>query len=186
MDIRPLTPNDLPLLIDLDGTIESSRYLHLDRTGERVSVSWKLEDRPLRERLIDANKVDDDLRFQLKQVTSGIEEGLALTIEDHGALVAMLLATTDAEKRLLKVVDVRVDFDWRRQGFASALTFHAIQHARDTEMRALLAETLTNNLPAALFLEKLGFELTGLDGRRRSNHDIVKESATLIWYLPLE
>jgi hypothetical protein len=48
------------------------------------------------------------------------------------------------------------------------------------------AESLTNNHPAGGLLAQCGFELSGIDIRRRTNHDLVKESATLIWYAALD
>jgi len=34
--------------------------------------------------------------------------------------------------------------------------------------------------------EKLDFELSGIDLRRHTNHDLVKERATLFWYATLD
>ena len=34
MDIRPATAADLDLLFDIDGTVESMQYLHLEQAGE--------------------------------------------------------------------------------------------------------------------------------------------------------
>ena len=42
------------------------------------------------------------------------------------------------------------------------------------------------DLPAARFLLKCGFDLTGLDASRFSNHDLVKERVTLHWYAALD
>jgi RimJ/RimL family protein N-acetyltransferase len=53
-------------------------------------------------------------------------------------------------------------------------------------MRAVAAETTTDNLPANRMMLKCGFEIGGIDTLRKSNHDLVKERATLFWYLPLE
>jgi hypothetical protein len=49
-------------------------------------------------------------------------------------------------------------------------------------MRAVRATSLTNNVPAAHFLAKAGFDLAGVDTHYRSNHDLVKETVTLFWY----
>jgi hypothetical protein len=46
MQIRPVRPTDLSGLDEIDGTIVSSEYLHLDRTGEGTDVAWKLAERP--------------------------------------------------------------------------------------------------------------------------------------------
>ena len=50
----------------------------------------------------------------------------------------------------------------------------------------MTAESTTDNVPAARFLLKCGFDLSGLDASRFSNHDLVKESVTLHWYAALD
>jgi GNAT superfamily N-acetyltransferase len=186
MQIRPARPEDLERLIDIDGTIESSVYLHLERGGEGLAANWRLEERPLREKLLDANAVDADRQFALKQLVGGIEEGVVLVAEHADQLVALAFAQPDPERQTLRVLDVRVDYDFRRQGLGSAMLFQIIAHAREAGHRAVTATTLTNNLPAAQFLAKAGFDLGGVDTHFRTNHDLVKEAVTLFWYAALD
>src|SRR5262245_6877322 len=61
MEIRPLTSADLRFLGDIDATIESTQYLHLERSGEGVTVNMRVESRPLREKKIISNPINDDL-----------------------------------------------------------------------------------------------------------------------------
>jgi len=185
MQIRPAVAADLDQLTDIDGTITSSNYLHLERTGEGLVQNWKLDERPLRSRLIEPNAIDDETRFSMKQVVNGIEDGLALVAEHEGVVVASLLAQLQPANSTLRLLDVRVDHDHRGQGLGSALLFQAIQQARDLGLRAISAQTKTNNVPAANFLLKRGFDLAGLDTHLHSNHDLVKESVTLFWYVAL-
>jgi RimJ/RimL family protein N-acetyltransferase len=186
MQIRPATPADALLLGDIDGTIESTRYLHLGRSGDDLTPAWQIEERPLREKLISANPLDDDASFVLRQITAGSEEGLALVAEHENLIVASLIAQPRANTGTLRLIDVRVDYDQRRQGLGFTLLCQAIQHARQLQLRAVSARTLTHNVPAAHFLLKLGFQLTGLDTPRQSNHDLVKESVTLFWHAALD
>src|SRR4051812_16528889 len=95
MEIRPVTPADLDDLAEIDGTIESASYLHLDRSGEGFGVSWKLSERPLREARILPNRLDNERLFAVKQVASGIEEGMALLAEHGGEKVALLVAQVE-------------------------------------------------------------------------------------------
>jgi len=74
----------------------------------------------------------------------------------------------------------------RRQGIGTAFIFQLIQVARDAGVRAVMAETKTNNLPIGRLLAKCAFQLAGVDTHRDSNHDLVKESATLLWYAALD
>jgi ribosomal protein S18 acetylase RimI-like enzyme len=186
MHIRPATAADLERLADIDGTVESSEYLHLDRSGEGLSVSWRLDLRPLRQKLIERNPIDDECRFVLKQIVSGAEEGLALVAEHEQTPVALAVAQVRPELRTVHLTDLRVDYDYRRQGIATVLVYQIIQYAREHELRAVSAETRTNNLPANRLLQKLAFEIAGIDTHRHSNHDMVKESATLFWYAALD
>ena len=186
MQIRPVTPADLDGLYDIDATIESSQYLHLDRAGEGLDVSWKLAERPLRERRTLPNRLDDDRRFLLKQIATGVDEGVVLVAEHDNAPVALLLAQVEPAYGTIRVHDLRVDYDQRRQGLATAMMYQVIATARERELRAVTAECATDNFPAAKFLLKCGFDLSGLDARRFSNHDLVKESVTLHWYAALD
>lgn len=183
MEIRPLRPADVDSrLYDIDGTVESAHYLHLDKSGEGLSVAWKVEERPLREKRTDPNRLDDDRLFLAKQIATGADEGLALLAEHEGLPAALLVAQPDVARGVLRVADVRVDFEQRRQGLGTVLMYQAITEARNRELRAVTAETRTDNVPAARFLMKLGFDLAGLDAQRYSNHDLVKEAVALYWY----
>jgi hypothetical protein len=95
MQIRTATAEDFDRLPDVDGTIESTRYLHVERSGEGLSATWAIDERPLRKKLIDNNAPDDERRFALRQVLTGIEEGVALAAEHEGELVALAVAQLD-------------------------------------------------------------------------------------------
>jgi ribosomal protein S18 acetylase RimI-like enzyme len=186
MQIRPATTSDLIFLAEIDGTIESADYLHLERNGEGLSLGWKLDLRPLRQKLIQSNALDDERKFLLKQVVSGADDGLVLVAEHDGAPVALALAQGRTSHGTMDLLDVRVDYELRRQGIATVLVYQVIQQAKDMGLRAVCAETRTNNLPANRMLQKLSFEIAGVDTHRHTNHDMVKESATIFWYAAMD
>lgn len=186
MEIRNAQPTDLNTLLEIDGTVESTQYLHVDRAGEGLETQWRLQERPLRERKVDRNRPTDEQQFLLKQVVQSIDDGIALLAEHDGQMVGLLLAQTQAEFGTLHVVDLRIDFDMRRQGLATAMMYQAIAEARQRSLRAVKVECDTSNVPANRLFAKLGFALAGIDTHRRSNHDLVKESAALFWYAALD
>ncbi len=186
MQIRRGTPADINGLPDIDGTIESMRYLHLDQANEGLTASWRLEERSLREKLIDPNRLTDETTFLLKQIMIGADEGVVLVAEHDDAPVAVLVAHLRPQRQTMHLVDLRIDYDYRRQGIGTAMLYQVIGDARKLELRAVSAQTRTNNVPAGQLLTKCGFELSGVDTRRHSNHDVVKEAATLFWYATLD
>src|SRR6478609_8185018 len=111
MEIRPVRPEDLQALADIDGTVESNEYLHLEQSGEGLTLSWRIEKRPLRQKLIQSNPISDENSFILKQISSGADEGLAIVAEHEGAPVAALLAWPDYSVGTLRILDLRVDYD---------------------------------------------------------------------------
>lgn len=185
MQIRPLRPDDLDLIDEIDATISADRYLFVERASEGLAGTFRVEERTHPATRIESNPIADDLRFTLKQVATGIEDGLAVVAEHGGVPIGAVLATRTPDGSVVELVDVRVDFDRRRDGLGSALVFQAINYGREGEARAVRAITSSNNQPVAALLAKLGFELAGLDTFRESNHDLVKERTSLVWYLPL-
>jgi ribosomal protein S18 acetylase RimI-like enzyme len=186
MEIRPATAPDYDWIRGIDGTIESTHYLHVHASGQGLAAGWRMEERPLRSKLIQTNPLDDESGFLLKQVVTGIDEGMALVCEHQGQVVAAVLAQLQPQSRILRIVDLRVDVDFRRQGLATALLYRCVQEAREKDLRAVAARSLTNNSPACHLLARTGFELAGLDCRLSSNHDLVKEAVTLFWYTSLD
>lgn len=186
MQIRPVVPADLECLRDIDGVVESTDYLHLEQSGEGMVLTWKLEKRPLREKLIESNPLNDDTHFAVKQIATGADEGLGLVAEHENLPVGLMIAQPRYEQGALEVIDLRIDYEHRREGLATAMVYQAINFARERELRAVMVQTRTNNFPASQFLLKSSFDLSGIDTKRLSNHDIVKEAATLIWYAALD
>lgn len=186
MQLRPVLPADLMLLEEIDGTIESRQYLHIERGGEGLAASWRIHERPLRERLVRSNPLDDERRLLLKMIATGADEGVALMAEHDGLPVALAAAIPDPSAGTLRLAELRVDFDLRRQGLASALLYAMISEAKVRGLRAVSVETTTDNFPAAQLLARCGFEIAGLDERRRTNHDLVKETVTVFWYASLD
>ncbi len=186
MQIRPATPADLDRLRDLDATVESTQLLFLERSGAGVTSAWRLEPRPLREKLIDPNALDDEQAFALRQIVTGTDEGVALVAEHEDQVVGLALAQTDPAHGTMRVLDVRIDYDVRRQGLGTVMAYQIVERARQQGLRAVVAETRANNFPANQFFQKLAFELSGFDASRHSNHDLVKETATLFWYAALD
>ena len=186
MRIRPVTSTDVELLREIDGTVESIDYLHMEQSGEGLSVGWRLEKRPLRQKLIQSNPMTDEAHFAAKQIAIGADDGFALVAEHDDAPVGLMIAQPRFDSGTFEIIDLRIDYDHRRQGLATAMIFQTIAAARERELRAVTIQTRTNNFPASQFLVKSSFDLAGIDTRRYSNHDVVKEVATLIWYASLD
>jgi GNAT superfamily N-acetyltransferase len=186
MEIRPMSAGDLLGVQDIDATVESAEYLHILREGEGLNSTWKIEPRRLSKARTHRNVLGDEAGFAVKQIVAGVEEGIALVAEHEDQIAGAAAALVDGAGQVLRLVDLRVDFEFRRQGLGSGLVFQLIQHAREKEMRAVSARTISDNFPAAEFLAKLNFELTGFDTHFHSNHDLLKDSVVLFWYLQLK
>ena len=112
--------------------------------------------RPLRSKLIEPNHLDSDLAGSIKNVINLIEDGIALLAEHDAQPLGLVVAQVRHETGVLEILDLRVDYDMRRQGIGSALLYEIIKLAREVEHRAIFARTLSNNLPVADFLLEIG------------------------------
>ena len=60
------------------------------------------------------------------------------------------------------ILDLAVHPDFRRQGIASALVSHVIEHLREEGVRFLYLEVRESNVPAIKMYGKFGFEEIGI------------------------
>jgi len=186
MQIRPVTSSDLNQLMEIDGTIETADFLFIEQSGQGADTRWSLQPRPLRQKRIAPNRLGEDRWFVIRQIVSGADEGLALLADHEQMPVALLAAQPRSDRNILQVLDLRVDYDFRRQGLGSALLYQVIQQAREKGLRAVAASADSNNIPAVQLLLKCGFDLCGLDTHRHSNHDLVKDAVSLFFYASLD
>ena len=130
-----MTTADLDGVKDIDATGESSQYLHIERTGEDLAISWNTQIRPLREKRLHRHALDDERAFALKQIVTGMDEGIALVTEHDGRRWPRRWERRTREAGIFRLIDLRVDFDFRRQGLASAMMFQMIRGARQRDLR---------------------------------------------------
>jgi len=186
MEIRPVMPADLNQLMEIDGTIETTDFLFIEQSGHGADTRWTLHPRPLRQKQTASNRLGEDQWFTIRQIVSGADEGMVLMADHQQLPVALMAAQPRSQRNILQILDLRVDYDFRRQGLGSALLFGVIQQAREKGHRAVAASADSNNIPAVQLLLKCGFELCGLDTHRHSNHDLVKETVSLFFYASLD
>ena len=176
-DPQPMTPADLEELIDLDATIEAAEAVHLDAgepgETEPLARSWRLDVRPLDEPRVEPNRLEaqgdsSELHFLYKQVAGGTMDGTAWILRVGGAPLATLLAMPRDGEQSLELMDVRVDYDERRQGFGSALICALLAKAREDEaVRGVTASVAGDNVPAQRLLSSLDFNLIGIESGSR-------------------
>jgi hypothetical protein len=68
----------------------------------------------------------------------------------------------------------------------TALIYRLIQQAASRRFAPSAAETLSQQPAGRRAAGQMRLRASGVDTRRRSNHDLVKEAVTLFWYAALD
>src|SRR4051812_27162371 len=92
MELRAMTSDDLQAFDEIDGTIEATNYLHVERSGEGMALTWKIEERPLRQKSNEPSRASDDVQFIARQIATGTDEGVAMVAEHDGQIVGAMIA----------------------------------------------------------------------------------------------
>lgn len=99
--------------------------------------------------------------------------------EEDGTLVAVLEVSPDLWNNRLRVTNLWVSDDRRRQGLGRKLVNHAKELAGIQRRRALVLETQTCNANAIDFYLSQGFTISGFDAFAYSNEDIERKEVRL-------
>jgi ribosomal protein S18 acetylase RimI-like enzyme len=87
-------------------------------------------------------------------------------------LVACIEIWREEWSKRLRVTELWVAEDYRRQGIGAALMSLAKQRARELHCRAVMLETQTNNEKAIAFYLSQGFSFFGFDRSAYGNRDV--------------
>ena len=79
----------------------------------------------------------------------------------------------------MRIWELLVKEEFRRNGIGTLLVDHAVKLSRKRRAKMLVVETQSCNVPAIDFYPKNGFELIGFDVAAYSNEDIKRKEVRL-------
>jgi ribosomal protein S18 acetylase RimI-like enzyme len=187
--IRTLKERDIPKLIDIRPGFRTDHILRLHRQGQGYEVSWKLVEVALSQ-VYDKGRGYDFDATERANIRARFLEGNGLwevveTLEDK-RIVGILDVELREWNNTAWIWNIMLDDSVRRHGLGSVLIQRTIDWARQNQVRAIMLETQTNNLPACRFYQKLGFELIGINEVFYTNQDTERDEIALFWAYRLE
>ena len=110
---------------------------------------------------------------------------LQLVVEENGRLIALLDSEIESWRRVLRVWNLLVDEEHRRQGIGTGLMHRAEEFGIKHHCRAISVEAQATNWPARGFYMKMGFEICGVDDHYYTNRDLERKEVALFLYREL-
>ena len=158
-------------LKEISSKYTSSHYY--DVSVRRGSEGWRIDL---------ARKASDETlnkNYRGKLFEDHVEEPRVFSAHVGNEEVGWIELGYDRWNNRMRVWELLVAEDFRKQGIGTLLMNHAILIARQKGARMLVLETQTNNATAIDFYLKFGFELIGLDTAAYSNDDVAKREVRL-------
>lgn len=118
-------------------------------------------------------------RFTDKLFQPYWENSKAWGIVQNGRLLAVIEIWPELWNNRLRVTELWVDEEYRRQGIGRSLMDIAKAQAKRKKRRAIVLETQSCNENAIAFYRAQGFTLIGFDACCYGNHDIDKREVRL-------
>lgn len=180
--IRGFRPSDADRLTEINPTFTSPTVLRVHKSGEGLEVSWRLEEVRLAEPY-DKGAAYDFGPEDVEEIATRARrpDCLVLVAEAAGRLVGLLDMEIIAWNNTGFLWNLRVDWAWRRQGLGRALFARGVAWAREQNLRAIVVETQTNNVPACRFYERVGCRLVGIRDEYYTNRDLETGEVALFW-----
>jgi ribosomal protein S18 acetylase RimI-like enzyme len=143
-------------------------------------LAWNLREVGLATPLVtryDRGSAEEWLESYLDE---GGTDGLAFLVAEESGVAVGLLACRRVEwNRTLWLLDIRVQESRRRGGVGSSLMRELKEYARTIDVRGVLVETQTTNMPAIRFYQRHGFAICGFNDHLYSNDDLQHQEVAL-------
>lgn len=186
MEYSPLEEAYLPRLREIRAEYVSDRYVRVVHArSEWCEAAIQLRGEELEEPFrsqgfsIVREKDVDEIKSRMGQ------QALQLVVQEDGRLIAFLDAEVESWRRVLKVWNLLVDEQYRRQGIGTTLLQRATEFATTNNCRAISVEAQATNWPALCFYTKMGFEICGVDDHFYTNRDLERKEVALFLYREL-
>lgn len=184
--IRRMTEDDIPRLVEIRPGFVSDSVLAVDRSGSGIEAGWRLVERSLPVPFDKGHDYDfdpterDNIRERFRR-----GDGLHLVAERDNHLVGILDMLPQEWNSTVFIWNIMLDQDVRGQGLGRDLFERGVNWARQQGYRALVLETQTNNVPACRFYARLGCRLEGIRDAYYTNEDIERGEVAIFWVYPL-
>ena len=185
MDFKPLEIDHIPRLADIRADYISEMCIRVSRTGESGEIGFSLNTESLREPFRSQGLSIVRQRDREEILSRMGAKSLQLVAQDNGRLVALLDAAVESWRRVLKVWNILVDQDCRRQGIGTELLRRASEFAEEKRCRAISLEAQATNWPALNFYLSAGFQVCGVDDHHYTNRDLERKEVALFLYREL-
>jgi len=164
----------LPTIIT--GYITAEMYVvHKEESEVETAVNLKLVPLSAPKTII-YDHLDEE---ELDRLANVVAEGISVGAFVGEQLVGVAIASAEAWNDSLRVWEFHVVEPFRQQGIGRQLMEEMVETAVAHNLRVIVCETQSSNVPAIRAYRKLGFELDAIDLSFYSNEDVEKESVAL-------
>ncbi len=175
--LRPLREADvaeLPSIIT--GYVTAEMYVvHKEESEAETAVTLKLVPLPA-PKTITYDHLDED---EVARLTAVVAEGLSVGAFIGEQLVGVTIGSAEAWNRSLRVWEFHVAESFRKRGIGRMLIEKIVETAVAQNLRVIVCETQSSNIPAIRAYRKLDFVLDAVDLSFYSNEDVEKESVAV-------
>jgi GNAT superfamily N-acetyltransferase len=187
--IRQMRPDDIPRLVDLRPGFVSNTILKVEQTGSGLTLGWRLSEVKLATPYNKGSLYDFDVFERTDIARRMVQSNTLLEVaaeRESERIVGVLDVEEEDWRHVAWVHNLMLDTDARGQGLGRQFVERTIAWARRRNLRAVMLETQTNNVPACRFYLHLGFQLVGINTAFYTNHDLTRDEVALFWSYPLK
>lgn len=184
IQLRSLLASDLVQLPTvITGYTTAETYaIHKQESEAETAVSLKLVSLP-GPKTFTYDHLDEE---ELDRLAAIVAEGMSVGAFVDGRLVGVAVGSAEAWNSSLRVWEFHIAERFRGQGIGRQLMERVVETAVSHNLRVIVCETQSTNVPAIRAYRKLGFVLDAIDLSFYSNEDVEKESIAVFMkrYIP--
>jgi GNAT superfamily N-acetyltransferase len=187
LSIRRLCEADIPDLSEINPTFTADAELALSREQSGLqAISWVLTERQLPVPFDRGTRYDlreDELCAIRERLRAG--DCLQLVADADGRTMGLLEVQPIDWRAVGWVWNLFIDRECRGHGLGRRFIERATVWARESGLKALVAETQANNIHACRFYAHVGFVAGGIDDHyyRYCNDPQAAQEVAVFWYL---
>lgn len=168
MEVKELITFNRPVELLIEAGYQSLEHYRVTKQENELRTTISLELLPLDQPYIKHWEITDyDRQFYGKIIA----EGHSLAAYENGQMVAVAIAEVHQWNRTFWVWEFHVAPSYRGHGIGKKMMSLLTEIAKSLNLRTMLVETQSTNLPAIRFYRAVGFYIEGVDLSYYTNQD---------------